>query len=483
MEKEGSRKVEKSKSRKSPIVKERAAGFDVVVIGGGSAGLSAAAAAREAGAKVALIEAGMMGGECPNYACVPTKSMLAAAVRYDDIRRNAAAFGISTTKLRFNLASMMERKDAVVRAMTGGRRLEKILDNEGVTVIRGTAIFLDDESVRVGDRIISAKAFVIATGSVPAVPPIANIDTIDYWTPREVTSMKALPESVAILGSGPIGAEFATFFSLIHVPTAIFDVSDRLLPREDAEAGALAQKLLRERGVAIHVKTKVLAVTKEKRGVRLTYQTGSAPRKTMHVDRVIVAAGRRPNVDGLMIEKAGVKRDDHGRIILDVGLRAKGTRCFFAGDATGLIPFTHTAHAAGVCVGANAAALAEKKKLSVKIDFSVVPYVVFVAPELAAVGMTAETLAAAKQPFTVWKFPVGALGRAVIEHERTGVMKVFVEKKTDRILGATMLGDRAGEVIHELALAMHADVPFSKVQSMIHAYPTMSEAIPGLIPA
>jgi pyruvate/2-oxoglutarate dehydrogenase complex dihydrolipoamide dehydrogenase (E3) component len=476
-------KRKKENLQKASIVKERSTGFDVVVIGGGSAGLSAAAAAREAGAKVALIEAGMMGGECPNYACVPTKSMLAAAVRYDDIRRNAAAFGIHAAKLQFDLASMMERKDAVVRAMTGGRRLEKILDAEGVTVIRGTAVFLDDESIRVGDRVISAKAFVIATGSVPAIPPVANIEAIDYWTPREVTSMKALPESVAVLGSGPIGAEFATFFSLIGVPTAVFDVSERMLPREDAEAGALAQKLLRDRGVVVHLKTKVLSVTKEKRGVRLTYQTGSAPRKTMHVDRVIVAAGRRPNLDGLMIEKAGVKRDDHGRVVLDGSLRAKGTQCFLAGDVTGLIPFTHTAHAGGVCVGANAAALAKKKKPSAKIDFSVVPYVIFVAPELATVGKTAEALAATKQQFTVWKFPVGALGRAVIERERTGVLKVFVEKKTGRILGATMLGDRAGEAIHELALAMYADVPFSKVQSMIHAYPTMSEAIPGLIPA
>lgn len=463
--------------------KERATGFDVVVIGGGSAGLSAAAAARDAGAKVALIESGMMGGECPNYACVPTKSMLAAAVRYDDIRRNAAAFGIHATKLRFDLASMMERKDAVVRAMTGGRRLEKILDAEGVTVIRGAAIFIDDESVRVGDRVVSAKAFVIATGSVPAIPSIAHINETEYWTSRDVTSMKVSPESVAIIGSGPIGAEFATFFSLIGVPTAVFDVSDRMLPREDAEAGALAQKLLRDRGVAIHLKTKVLSIAKEKRGVRLTYQTGSAPRKTMHVDRVIVAAGRRPNIDGLGLEHAGVKRDEYGSVVLDSSLRVKGTRCFMAGDVTGLIPFTHTAHAAGVCAGTNAAQLAKKRKLSERIDFSVVPYVIFVAPELAAVGKAAEALAAEKVSFAVWKFPVGALGRAVIERERTGVMKVFVDKKTDQILGATMLGDRAGEVIHELALAMHANIPFSKVQSMIHAYPTMSEAIPGLIPA
>jgi pyruvate/2-oxoglutarate dehydrogenase complex dihydrolipoamide dehydrogenase (E3) component len=200
---------------KNKTSRSRTTGYDVVVIGGGSAGLSAAYAARAQGASVAMIADGVLGGECPNYACVPTKSMLAAAGRFDDMQRNALAFGIHATKLRFDLAAMMARKDAVVRAMTGNRRIEKILEKEGVTLIRGAAQFVDEESVKVGTHIISAKAFVIATGSVPKIPPIANIEDIEYWTPRDVTSMEEMPESVAIIGSGPVGCEFATFFSLI----------------------------------------------------------------------------------------------------------------------------------------------------------------------------------------------------------------------------------------------------------------------------
>ncbi len=468
---------------KKKISRSHATGFDVVVIGGGSAGLSAAYAAREQGASVAMIADGVLGGECPNYACVPTKSMLAAAVRYDDIRRNALAFGIHATKLRFDLATMMERKDAVVRAMTGKRRLEKMLEQEGVTLLRGRAQFVDEESVKVGTHVISAKAFVIATGSVPRIPPIANIESIDYWTPREFTSMEEMPESVAIIGSGPVGCEFATFFSLIGVPVAMFDIADRLMPREDAEASALAQKALMARGLVFHGNTKVLGVQQERGGVRLTYQTGSRPRATLRVDRVIIASGRAPNVEMLNLDASGVKRGTHGEIVFDMTMRAKGTRCFFAGDVTGWIPFTHTAHAEGVVAGENAARLAVKSRTMKSVDLSVVPYVIFVSPELASVGKSATALAADGASFSIWKFPVGALGRAVIERERSGLLKVCVDKKTNQILGATMVGERAGEVIHELALAMYAKIPFSTVQSMIHAYPTMSEAIPGLIPS
>ncbi len=474
----------KAKSVKLKVNRsDRKTGFDVVVIGGGSAGLSAAASARDYGATVALIEQEKLGGECPNYACVPTKSMLAAAIRYDDLRRNGSAFGIETHRMSFNLEAMMARKDAVVKAMTGNKRLDKILEQEKVTVFRGQARFIDDESIKVGDHVLSAKAFIIATGSVPSLPPIAGLEEVDYWMPRAVTSMKYLPESVAIVGSGPVGCEFATFFSLLNIPVALFDITDRIMPKEDMEVSALAMKGLHDRGVVIHSKTKVLAVKPVKHGVRLTYQTGSMPRKTMKVDRLIIAAGRKPNIEGLDLVKAGVKFDDRGRIVFDHTLRVKGTRCFLAGDVTNLMQFTHTAHAEGIRAGENAARLAKGGKSFSQVDLRVVPYVIFVYPELACVGQTAEALVANGVKFSVYKFPIGALGRAVIERKRSGIIKVFVEKGTDRILGATMLGERAGEVIHELALAMQVDIPFSIVQGMIHAYPTMSEAIPGLMPA
>lgn len=467
--------------RKSSVRSPRA-GFDVVVIGGGSAGLSAAYAARAQGASVAMIADGVLGGECPNYACVPTKAMLAAAERFDDIRRNARTFGIHASKVRFDVGLMMDRKNAVVRAMTGGRRIERILEREGVTLFRGTAQFVDDASIKVGTHVLSAKAFVIATGSVPSIPPIANIDDIAYWTPREFVEMDALPESVAIIGAGPIGCEFATFLTLVGVPVVMFDVGAHVLPREDAEASALVQKGLSAHGAVFHGNTKVLGVRQERGGVRVTYQTGTKARHSLRVQRVIIASGRKPNVEMLSVQNAGAAHDARGMLVINDGtLRAKGTRCFFSGDVTGLIPFTHTAHAEGYVAGENAARLAKGLRTMRSVDLSVVPYVIFASPELATVGKTAEALAAEGAAFTVWKFPVGALGRAVIEQERSGLLKVCVDKKTDRILGATMVGARAGEVIHELALAMHANIPLATVQSMIHAYPTMNEAIPGLM--
>lgn len=456
--------------KKSPSLKTA---FDVLVIGGGSAGLSAAFAARQAGATVAMIAADKIGGECPNYACVPTKSMLAAAVRFDDIKRNGAKFGIDVRKLTFNLDAMMSRKDAVVTAMTGKHRLEKILEREGVTLFRGLASFVDDESVKVGTQLISAKSFVIATGSIPKIPPIAGIETIPYWTPREATSCTELPSSIAILGGGPIGSEFATFFSLLGIPVVMFDVADRLLPREDAEVAAFAERELKHRGAIFHGNTKVLGVVKDHGRVRITYQVGSQPRKTIRVEKLLIASGRAPNIAALNI----------GAVDIDATLRNKKTSVFFAGDVTGLPAYTHTAHHEGVIAGTNAALLAKGKRTLQTVDLRVVPRVVFVAPELASVGAMSDELIKAKQKFTVWKFPVGALGRAVIESERVGLLKVFVDKKTNRILGASMLGQSAGEVIHELALAMAGDLDFDLVTSMIHAYPTMSEAIPGLLPS
>ena len=467
-----------------PVKKiSRKTGFDVVIIGGGSAGLSAAFAARQEGASVALVRSDKLGGECPNYACVPTKSMLAAAVRYDDLRRNGGRFGIDVKRLTFNLSAMMERKDAVVNAMTGGRRLEKILESERVTIFRGIASFIDDESIRVGTHIISAKSFVIATGSVPRIPPIAGIESINYWTPREATSITELPESIGILGSGPIGCEFATFFSLLGIPVIIFDIADRLLPREDAETAALAAKTLMHRGVTFHSNTRVLGVAKAGRNVRLTFQTKTEPRKTVSVEKLLIASGRAPNIESLSLENTGIKRNAMNAVAIDSAMRIKGRSIFLAGDVSGLPAYTHTAHHEGTVAGKNAALLAQGKKKFTSIDLAVVPRVTFVAPELASVGAMPDELVAKKKTFTVWKFPVGALGRAVIESERIGLLKVFVEKKTNLILGASMLGDHSGEVIHELALAMYAGLTIDTVQSMIHAYPTMSEAIPGLIPS
>ncbi|MFI3155382.1 MAG: FAD-dependent oxidoreductase, partial [Methylococcaceae bacterium] len=278
------------KSKRSP----RKFAYDVLVIGAGSAGLSAAFAARQAGATVAMIAADKMGGECPNYACVPTKAMLVAALRYDDFKRNASKFGINARSVTLNVEAMMARKDAVVSAMTGRHRLEKILEKAGVTLFRGIASFVDDESVKVGTHLISAKSFVIATGSIPKIPPIAGIESITYWTPREAVEITELPASIAIIGGGPIGCEFATFFSLCDVPVVMFDVAPRLLPREDAENATFAERELKHRGVAFHGNTKVLSVIKDRNHLRITFQTGDAPRQTLRVEKLLVASGRTP---------------------------------------------------------------------------------------------------------------------------------------------------------------------------------------------
>lgn len=452
--------------------------YDVIIIGGGSAGVSAAFSARAAGATVCLIESEKLGGECPHWACVPTKALLAAAKLYDTMRRHGARFGVRAKALTFDISAVMARKDAVVRVITGnGKRLAQALDEAGVDVVHGCrASFASKTLIKVAERKLMGKAFVIATGSRDYVPAIDGIEDVPVLSFRDVVSLKKLPRSIAIIGAGPVGCEFATFFAMCGVDVTLLQAASQILPREDEELAAMASRALAEKGAAIITRAKTLSVRRHRRETVVTYQQGSERRKTLSVEAVMLASGRRANIDGLQLEKAGVALKD-GRVVVDRMLRLGGsTKVFAAGDVTGEFQFTHVAHHAGVTAGVNAAKAAKRGSVR-RFALDVVPHVTFIDPEFAGVGMTASEAAKAGKDFAIKRFPIGALGRAVVDGKREGMLKVVVDVPSGMVLGASMLGERAGEVIHELALAMHADIRFDDVQSMIHAYPTYSEAI------
>ena len=450
--------------------------YDVVIIGGGSAGFSAASTAARAGARVCVVEQGLLGGECPNWACIPTKALLASAKRYYKATHDLQAFGIRASNVSFSFTQIMKRKDAVVSTITGsGKKLSKLANELGIDVVKGHARFVSPKTVAVGKKRVSGTSFVIATGTEAFVPPVDGLKKAGYLTFRDAVSLKKQPRSLVIIGGGPVACEFATFFSMLGTQVTLLEVAPTVLSREDGEIAALAQVQLRELGVNVHVATKALSAHKEGKRTRVTFQDGEKPRQDVLVDAVLVAAGKRTSVDRLGLAKAGVVLDDRGRLTTDVYQRTNVLSIFAAGDVDGGMQFTHTAHAEGAVAGYNA--VTKNKRSLKKRDDRVVPRVTFVYPEVASVGITLAEAQAKKMKAEIARFPVGSLGRSVTENHRVGLLKVVVEKKTKKILGASMIGERAGEVIHELALAMHVGATAKDVASMIHAFPTYSESI------
>lgn len=448
---------------------------DVLVIGAGAAGLSAALTAKEQGKKVVVVERDVLGGECPNRACVPTKAMLTCAKEYDTMKNRSRSYGIHAERVTMSFKEMMTYKDAVVRTVTGnGKRLRTLLEGEGVEIVKGSARFLDPHTVCVGEKKLQAEKIIIATGVSDRVPPIAGIENIPYLFYQDVVSLKERPNLVAIVGAGPVGTELATFFSLLGVRVFIFEVAPQMLGYEDEDVAMMVQREMQEHSVRVCTNTKVLSAKKRGAKVELIFQEGRKKREQVIVDKVVMAAGKAPNIAELQIEKAAVKLDTYGHLRLNMSLQTSQKHIFAAGDVTWGMRLTNTAHRDGEIVGWNACCTGAKMK---KVDNRVVPRVTFAHQEVASVGITAREARALKMIIDVRSYPIGVLGRAIAENKRTGFIKVVLEKKTQNVLGAQMVGERAGEVIHILALAMQEGIPFERLETMLYAFPTYAEAI------
>lgn len=456
--------------------KDVATFFDIVIIGSGSAGFSAAEVSASQGASVCVIDKGRLGGECPNWACIPTKSLLKSAKMYYTAKHKLSDYGVHATNVTFSYSRITARKDAVVDAITGnGKKMSRIAEELGITIVRGDAEFIDAHTIKVGSQNIKGKSILIATGADSFVPPIAGLAQVGFLFFKEAVSLKKQPSSIVIIGGGPVACEFATFFSYLGTKVTMLELGKTLLSREDGEISALAQKSLQAKGVQVNTNTKTLSVAKDGRRKRVTYQVGEQKRQTIIVDQVLVAAGKRANIETLNLKKAKIKTDDRGLLIVSDTLQTSVPHIFAAGDVAGRMQFTHAAHAQGYIAGVNM--LKKSSRGMLKVDERVMPRVTFVDPEIASVGITAEEAKNKKMSILVAKFPVGALGRAVTEGEREGLIKIVVDKNTRQILGGHIIGAHAGEVIHEIALAMYTRIKIDDVASMIHAFPTFSEAV------
>lgn len=452
--------------------------YDLVVIGGGSAGLVVAGGAAQLGARIALVEKKLLGGDCLYTGCVPSKTFIRSARFAADVRR-AGAFGFAHTSLEFRDGAFASITDRVARVIetVGKHDKPERFEAWGVEVIFASPRFLSPHELELtyhdGSRkTVSAKHFCISTGSRPAVPPIEGLKEAGFVTNEEVFNLKKLPETLIVLGGGPIGLELGQSFARFGSEVTIVEMDNRLLPKEDEEVSAAIAEILRAEGLKILLNHKAVRAATAN-GQKVLTVEHDAVKTELHAEEILVSSGRRPNIEGLNLEAAGVKYDKQ-RVLTDDYLRTSARHIFAAGDITGHFPFTHMAAYEASVVIRNALFF---WPLLQKTDFRVVPWTTFTDPEVARVGLTENE---AKKKFGepnvhVYRTDFADNDRAQAEEETKGSAKIICKGRKNEIVGAHIVGAHAGELIHEVVLAMKKRLSITALGSMIHVYPTLTQ--------
>lgn len=452
--------------------------YDLVVIGGGSAGLVVAGGAAQLGARVALVEKKALGGDCLYTGCVPSKTFIRSARFAADVRR-AEAFGFAPTSLDFKdgaFASITDRVARVIETVAEHDKPERF-EAWGVEVIFATPRFLSPHNLELTSRdstkrTIKAKRFCIATGSRPAVPPIERLKEAGFITNEEVFHLKNLPETLIVLGGGPIGLELGQAFARFGSDVTVVEMDKRLLAKEDEEVSAIVEEMMRAERLKILLNHKAVRAATAN-GQKILTVEYDGEKTGLPADEILVATGRRPNIEGLDLEAAGVKHDKQ-RIFTDDYLRTSARHIFAAGDITGHFPFTHMAAYEASVVIRNALLF---WPLLQKTDFRVVPWTTFTDPEVARVGLTESD---AKKQFgeanvQIYRTDFAENDRAQAEEEPKGFAKIICRGRKNEIVGAHIVGAHAGELIHEVVLAMKKRLSINALGSMIHVYPTLTQ--------
>ena len=442
--------------------------YNLVVIGAGTAGLVTAAGAAGLGAKVALVERAWMGGDCLNVGCVPSKAVIAAARAAAAVRR-ASEFGVHPPEqLTLDFAAAMERMRRL-RAEISPHDSAKRFQELGVDVYFGEAQFLDSNSVTVDATRLQFKRAVIATGARAAAPPIPGLETVSYLTNETLFTLTELPRRFGVIGAGPIGCEMAQSFARLGAEVFLVEATHGILPREDRDAAEIVQSAMTSDGVRLLCCGKNLQI-KNDGGIRLTVDSHDR-NYDERVDQLLVAVGRKPNVEGLNLKAVGVESNAKGVVVND-RLQTTNPRIYAAGDVCSPYQFTHAADFMARIVIQNALFMGRAKASRLTI-----PWCTYTSPELAHVGLSEQD--AKQQNIEVDKFIQDFRGvdRPLLDGETHGLAKVLVKKGTDRIVGATIVAEHAGDLIAEITLAMTHGLGLKKIGSTIHCYPTQVEAI------
>lgn len=454
--------------------------YQIIVIGAGAGGLVVAIGAAKAGKKVLLIERGNYGGDCTNFGCIPSKSLIASAHTAHQIQR-AQEYGISLPDLSFNANNALQRTRDIVK---GIRAHEEPLElaKLGVETLTGTAAFKDKNTLEVtkiddSQVEVTAKSIVIATGSAPFLPPIPGLDKVPYLTNENIFDLQEIPKHLAVIGGGPIGAELAQAFSRLGAKVSVIELFPRLFSKEEPKVQDLMEKIFSDNGISLYLNHQTVSLQQDDKNILLKISTNETKQLSeLSASHILLSVGRKPNIAKLNLEDANIQTNQRG-IVVDKYGRTSQKNIYAIGDVTGDAAFTHMAENEARTVLAN---LLLPWPIKFKLDRKqYVPHVTYTDPEIAGFGLTrkqAEDKYGANKIAT-YHVPFSEVDRAITTGRTEGFVMVVTKKWSSKILGATIVAPTAGEMLAELSLAASAGIPLRKLARLIHAYPTYSLAI------
>lgn len=439
--------------------------YQVAIIGGGPAGYTAAEAAGKAGLSVVLFEKNSLGGVCLNEGCIPTKTLLYSAKVYD-YGRHASKYGVNVSESSFDLPKIISRKAKVVRKLVLGIKAK--LTAQQVAIISGEAYIVDKNTIRCADETYECEHLIICTGSQTVIPPIQGIEKVEYWTHRNALDNKELPHSLAIVGGGVIGMEFASFFSSLGVQVTVVEMMNEILNGIDRELAAALRTEYAKRGVKFLLGAKVTGLSQDEEGIHVCYQNADGA-GSVCADKLLMSVGRRPVTEGFGLENLNLERNERKNICVDVHLRTSVPGVYVCGDLNGVSLLAHTAVREAEIVVKDI--LGESEEMS----YQAIPGVVYTNPEVASVGKTEENLQAEGIAYRVVKLPMAYSGRFVAENEGTnGILKVLVDD-ADTVLGVHILGNPASELIVLGGMMVEEHRKLAYFKRFVFPHPTVSE--------
>ncbi|MFI5312890.1 MAG: dihydrolipoyl dehydrogenase family protein [Candidatus Dormibacteria bacterium] len=445
--------------------------FDVICVGGGTVSEGVASQLQGTGITFAIIEREKLGGECPYWGCIPSKTLLRSAVVLAEAER-ARTLAASRVEWQVDFDKIAERANFMARNGDDTKATESLLE-QGATIIRGEGRLVGPRTVMVGDRELTARrGIVIGTGTSAAIPSIPGLDGVPYWTNREATLTRALPRSLLVLGSGPIGAELAQAFARFGSEVRVIEALDRLIPGEEPEASIELARAFESDGIAVNTGAKAGAAEASADGVTLRLESG----ESLTAEKLLVAVGRRPKLFGFDLAAAGISTTERGWIKVDDATLMAAPGIWAGGDITGIGAFTHLSWYHGRVIGA------QLRGDNAVADHRAIPRVTFTDPEIASVGLSEARAREQHANVNTVSADSGNGTRGYINGPPGGVIKLIADMDREVLVGALVVGPRAGEMISELTLAIRAEVSLAVLVDTLHAFPTFSRDLDGLFP-
>ena len=450
--------------------------FDVIVIGGGPGGYVCAIRSAQLGFNTACVESReTLGGTCLNVGCIPSKSLLNLSANYHKAQKEFNGLGIETSKIKLNLSKMMNNKNKSVLTLTKG--VEYLFKKNKITYLKGNGSITSQNTVTVVDESkkksnYQTKNIVISTGSIPASLPGIKIDEKIIVSSTGALSFNKVPKELIIIGGGYIGLEMGSVWKRLGSKVTVVEFLDHIIPGMDSDISTEFLKILKKQGINFKLNSKVTAVSTVKDQAVVDFTNNeSAKRERIQTDKVLIAVGRKPNIEGLNLTKIGIKKDTQGRIQVNKKFQTKFENIYAIGDVIPGPMLAHKAEDEGIAVAEIIAGQAGH------VNYDVIPAVIYTSPEVATVGKTEEQLKKEKIKYIVGKFPFLANSRARVNNETEGFVKIIADEKSDKILGAQMIGSHVGTMIAEVALAMEFGASSEDIARTCHAHPTHTEAI------